>query len=290
MSVDDVTVDAADDVTVDDVMVVVGAGSMGVAAVRRRGPGAHVLLADVGQEALEAAAGQLRADGYRVSTRITDVSVGSSVADLAKAAGALGDVRAVVHTAGLSPVQAPADRVMAVDLVGVAHSLLAFEAVVARAGAGVVIASMAGHLIPPLSAEDEAAVRAAAASPDDLLGVPGVAEAAGGDPGLAYAVAKRAVAILVGAASVPWGRRGARINSISPGVIATPMGHAELESESGVFMRMMVDASGTGRLGTPDDIAAATEFLLSPAASFITGTDLLVDGGAVAAVRSGALR
>jgi NAD(P)-dependent dehydrogenase (short-subunit alcohol dehydrogenase family) len=271
----------------DDVMVVVGAGSMGVAAVRRRGPGAHVLLADVGPEALEAAAGPLRADGYRVSTQITDVSDGTSVAELAAASGALGAVRAVVHTAGLSPVQAPADRVMAVDLVGVAHSLLAFEAVVAQGGAGVVIASMAGHLIPALSAEDEAALRAAA--PEGLLDVPFIAEAARGSSGLAYSVAKRAVAVLVGAASVPWGRRGARINSISPGVIATPMGHAELESESGQFMRMMVDASGTGRLGTPDDIAAATEFLLSPVASFITGTDLLVDGGAVAAVRSGAL-
>jgi NAD(P)-dependent dehydrogenase (short-subunit alcohol dehydrogenase family) len=272
---------------VDDVLVVVGAGSMGVAAVRRRGPGAHVLLADVGQPALDAAAGPLQADGYRVSTQVTDVSDAASVAGLAKAAGALGSVRALVHTAGLSPVQASADRVMAVDLVGVALVLAAFEEVVAPGGAGVVIASMAGHLVPPMSNEDAAAIRAAA--PGELADVPCVAAASSGDSGLAYAFAKQAVRVRVAAASVPWGKRGARINSISPGVIATPMGHAELASPSGELMRMMVDASGTGRLGTPDDIAAATDFLLGPAASFVTGTDLLVDGGAVAAVHSGAL-
>jgi NAD(P)-dependent dehydrogenase (short-subunit alcohol dehydrogenase family) len=272
---------------VDEVMVVVGAGSMGVAAVRRRGSGARVLLADVGEAALDAAAGPLRDDGYAVTVQRTDVADAGSVAELAQAAGALGAVRALVHTAGVSPVQAPAERVVAVDLLGAAHVLAAFEDVVAPGGAAVVIASMAGHLIPPLASDDEAAVARAAAG--ELADVPCVRAAAEGDPGLAYAFAKRAVAVRVAAASVPWGRRGARVNAVSPGVIATPMGHAELASESGEFMRSMVAASGTGRLGTPDDIAAAADFLLGPGASFVTGVDLLVDGGAVAALKSGAL-
>ena len=270
-----------------DVVVVVGAGSMGVATVRRRGPDARVLLADDGEAALDAAAEPLRADGHEVVTQRTDVSDAASVAALARAADSLGAVRAVVHTAGVSPVQAPAATVVAVDLVGVAHVLSAFEEVIAPGGAAVVIASMAGHLVPPLAPDDEAAIRGAA--PGDLGAVPCVRAAAEGDPGLAYAFAKRAASILVGSASVAWGRRGARVNAISPGVIATPMGRAELASQSGEFMRQLVAASGTGRLGTPDDIAAAAEFLLDPAASFITGTDVLVDGGAVAALRAGTL-
>jgi NAD(P)-dependent dehydrogenase (short-subunit alcohol dehydrogenase family) len=107
-------------------------------------------------------------------------------------------------------------------------------------------------------------------------------------PGIAYAYAKRANQVRVRAASLSWGSKGARVVSISPGVIATPMGRQELEGASGEHMRQLIDASGTGRIGTPDDVAAAVEFLVSPAASFITGVDLLVDGGAVAAMRYGA--
>jgi NAD(P)-dependent dehydrogenase (short-subunit alcohol dehydrogenase family) len=104
------------------------------------------------------------------------------------------------------------------------------------------------------------------------------------DPGSAYGIAKRANHVRVAAASVAWGRRGGRVVSISPGIVATPMGEAELAGPFGDVMRSMIDGSGTRRIGTPDDIAAAVEFLVSPAASFITGTDLLVDGGVVAAM------
>jgi NAD(P)-dependent dehydrogenase (short-subunit alcohol dehydrogenase family) len=148
----------------------------------------------------------------------------------------------------------------------------------------VVIASMAGHLAPGLPAEDERAIAAAPAG--ELGALACVQSAAAGDAGLAYAFAKQGVAVRVRAAAEPWGRRGARLNAISPGVIATSMGRAELDGPSGSFMRTMVDGSGSARLGTADDIAAAVEFLLSPRASFITGVDLLVDGGVVAAMRS----
>lgn len=270
-----------------DVLVVLGGGSMGAACVRRMGSGRRVVIADVHPSSADAVAEPLRADGFDVTTLAADVTDGAAVDALAEQAAALGPVRAVVHTAGVSPVQAPAELVVRVDLLGAAHMLASFEGVVAPGGAAVVIASMAGHVIPPLASEDEAAIRTS--EPAGLLSVPCVRDAAAGDPGLAYGFAKRAIGVLIAKASLAWGRRGARVCSISPGVISTPMGRAELDGGSGDFMRMMVAASGTGRLGTPDDIAIAAEFLLSPQASFITGTDLLVDGGAVAALRSGAL-
>jgi NAD(P)-dependent dehydrogenase (short-subunit alcohol dehydrogenase family) len=269
------------------VLLVVGTGAMGLAVARRCGSGRRIVLADVGTEALSQSASALDAEGHDVTTVEVDVADAASVDALAKSGRELGSVTGIVHTAGVSPVQASADRVVAVDLLGVAHMLHSFETVVAPGGAAVVIASMAGHLAPPLSPEDELAI--ARATADELRSLPCVAQAAAGDAGLAYAFAKRAVAIRVAAASVAWGRRGARVNAISPGIIATPMGHAELASTSGQFMRQMVASSGTGRLGTPDDIATATEFLLSPQSSFVTGTDLLVDGGAIAAVRTGQL-
>jgi NAD(P)-dependent dehydrogenase (short-subunit alcohol dehydrogenase family) len=266
------------------VLVVVGIGGMGLAIARRCGSGARVLLADVSESLLDTAAAALREEGHDITVEPTDVADAASVHALAVAAGALGPVRGVVHTAGVSPVQAAATTVIAVDLLGAAYVLDAFAGVVSAGGAGVVIASMAGHLTPPLTADDERAIAEAAAGA--LASLPCVEAAARGDSGTAYAFAKQAAAARVRAAAVPWGRRGARVNAISPGVIATSMGRAELDGPSGAFMRLMVDASGTGRLGTPDDIAAATGFLLSPAASFITGVDLLVDGGVVAAMRS----
>jgi NAD(P)-dependent dehydrogenase (short-subunit alcohol dehydrogenase family) len=160
-----------------------------------------------------------------------------------------------------------------------------FGEVIAPGGAGVVVASMAGHMFPPLTAEQE---RALAHTPaNELLGLAFVSPQKITEPGIAYGIAKQANHIRVRAASAHWGRRGARINSISPGIISTPMGQQELASPVGDGMRAMIAASATGRLGTPEDIASATAFLLGPDASFITGTDLLVDGGVIAAVKAG---
>ena len=267
-----------------DVVVVVGVGGMGGPLARRLGTGRTVLLADFDAGLLASTAEALAGEGHTVESVVVDVSDAHSVAALAATADGLGPVRTLIHTAGVSPVQAPADRVMAVDLVGAALVLDAFGEVVAEGGAGVVISSMSAALVGSLGADAEAAI--ATTPTAELLAIPVVAEMAAGDPGLAYAFAKRAVQVLVAKASVPWGRRGARINSVSPGVIATSMGQAELDGPHGEGMRAMVAMSGTSRLGTPDDIAAAVEFLVSERASFITGTDLLVDGGVVAAVRT----
>jgi NAD(P)-dependent dehydrogenase (short-subunit alcohol dehydrogenase family) len=267
------------------VAVVVGVGGMGLAIARRLGPSRHLVLADVAATLLDTVATTLTGEGHLVTPVVTDVSDADAVAGLAASASALGPVRVIVHTAGLSPVQASAEAIVKVDLLGVAYTLEEFAAVVAPGGAGVVIASMAGHLGPTIGPEEEAQLARTPAR--ELAALPALEASRHPDPGLAYAYAKRANHLRVRAASVAWGRRGARLNSISPGIISTSMGQAELQGATGSFMQNMMEGSGTGRIGTPDDIAAAVEFLVGPAASFITGTDLLVDGGVIGAMTTG---
>lgn len=268
-----------------EVLVVIGAGGMGLSIARRVGAGRTIVLADISQSGLEAAAEALSADGHQVLIQQVDVTSRAAVASVADLAAASGRVTSVVHTAGLSPQQASADAVLAVDLLGVALTIDEFGRVIEPGGAAVIIASMAAHMIPALDADVQ---RQLAETPtDELLNLDACSAIT--DSRLAYPFAKRANQIRVAAAASAWGQRGARINSISPGVISTAMGRLELSSESGGLMRAMVDNSGVRRIGTPEDIAAATEFLLGSAAGFITGTDLLVDGGAVAAIQTGTI-
>ena len=269
-------------VDVSAVVVITGAGGMGEAIARRLASGRTVVLADFSEEQLERTRAQLEALGHSVHTVPTDVSSAADVEALARTAAQLGSISAVVHTAGVSPVQASAEQIVAVDVLGTAHVLDAFEAHVAPGTVAVCIASMAGTMMP---VDDDTLRQFATTHTSELAALPAL-DPATLDPGSAYALAKRANQVRVQAASVAWGRRGGRVVSISPGVIATPMGLEELDGPFGDAMRAMVDASGTRRLGTPDDIAAVVEFLVSPAASFITGTDVLVDGGVVAAMRT----
>ena len=270
---------------INEVLVVVGVGGMGQAIARRQGSGKTVLLADFSEAALDGVASSMADDGHVVHRVVVDVSKPDSVDQLVRRAGNLGAITQVVHTAGLSPTQAAAEAVLRVDLLGVVLVLDAFGEIIAPGGAGVVIASMAAHLYPALTAEQERALARAPAR--ELLELPCVNPKWVTDSALAYGLAKRANHISVRVASIAWGRRGARVNSISPGTIATPMGHRELDSPMGEGIRGLVAASAAKRLGTPEEIAAAAAFLLSPEAAFITGTDLLVDGGVVAALRSG---
>lgn len=265
-----------------DITVVIGAGGMGLAIARRTGSGRGLLLADFDEAALTAAAEQIRDEGHDVTAQAVDVSDRKSVLALAETAAGLGRVTRVAHTAGLSPVQAPTEMILRVDLLGVALVVDAIARVVAPGGACVVIASMAGHLMPPLSADQETAL--ATTATEDLLELPFLAPETIDDPGTAYSLAKRANVLRVQAAAGAWGERGARINTISPGVISTPMGQQELDGAHGDQIRALIDLSAARRPGTPDDIAAAAAFLLDAQSGFITGTDLLVDGGAVAAV------
>jgi NAD(P)-dependent dehydrogenase (short-subunit alcohol dehydrogenase family) len=267
--------------TRDDVLVVTGAGGMGEAIVRRLGSGSSVVLADIDEARLGRVEGSLCRDGYEVHAVRTDMCSANDVTAFARAAVEFGRIRSIVHTAGVSPVQATSEQIIAVDLIGTARVLDAFEAHARPGTVAVCIASMAGKLMP-LPPET---LQLLAATPTDDLQSLAVLNPGAMDPGTAYVIAKRGTQVRVEAASVAWGRRGARVVSVSPGIIATPQGVEELAGPSGDGMRAMVDMSACQRLGTPDDIAAAVEFLVSPAASLITGTDVLVDGGIVAAIR-----
>jgi NAD(P)-dependent dehydrogenase (short-subunit alcohol dehydrogenase family) len=263
------------------VLVVTGAGGMGRAVVRRLGRGRAVVLADWSEEQLDGATAELSGDGYDIHTLRTDISSQHDVAALARTSNELGVVRAVVHTAGVSPVQATPEQIVDVDVIGTARVLDEFEPYVQAGTVAVCIASMAGTMtdLP------QALLDRFASTPTDALETIPELDPTTMDPGSAYGVAKRANQVRVEAAAITWGRRGGRVVSISPGIIATAMGQAELSGPFGDVMRDMVEMSPTGRLGTADDIAAAVEFLVSPAASFITGVDLRVDGGVVAALR-----
>jgi NAD(P)-dependent dehydrogenase (short-subunit alcohol dehydrogenase family) len=258
---------------------------MGIAVARRAGPGRSLVLADVDTKSLHDTASRLTDEGHNVRSAHVDVTSRSSLAELAALAASIGPVSSVVHTAGLSPEQATVDAILAVDLLGVALMLDAFGAVITSGGSGVVISSMAAHLNPPIEPDIE--FQLATTPTEELLTLPVNDPNRFKVPGEAYAHAKRVNQLRVAMAATEWGRRGARINSISPGIISTPMGRQELAGGSGGAMRAMIDGSGTQRPGTADDIAAVVDFLLSPAANFVTGTDILVDGGVTAAFLTG---
>ena len=254
-----------------EVVVVIGAGSIGQAIARRIGVAKTILLGDVNEATAVAAANTLQAAGFNTSTATVDVASHDSVRTLANTATALGGVVHVVHTAGLSPAQASPEAIIAVDLVGVAFVLEEFGRVITPGGSGVVIASQAGHMIPPLPSEQHQAL---ATTPADELGrLPFL------QPHL--------VTVRVQAASLDWGDRGARLNSLSPGIIMTPLAMDELNSAAGEAYQRMIKASAAGRVGTPDEIGATAAFLMGRDGSFITGTDLLIDGGVIASIAGG---
>jgi NAD(P)-dependent dehydrogenase (short-subunit alcohol dehydrogenase family) len=261
-----------------DVVVVTGAGGMGMAIARRIGNGRTVVLADVRAEPLERSVEVLRAEGYAAAGVVTDVSDSKSVAALAEEAVGRGRLAAIAHTAGVSAATATVEQIMSVDLLGTAHLIDAFAPMATPGTSMVAIASMAGH-VASLSRADELAL--ATAPTDELLSLPVVSGFSG--PGVAaYILAKRANQVRVQAAAPAWNQRGARINTVSPGVIATAMMKAEQESESGEHMMGMLEACGAGRTGTPAEIAAVVAFLTGPESHYITGTDILIDGGQAA--------
>jgi NAD(P)-dependent dehydrogenase (short-subunit alcohol dehydrogenase family) len=263
----------------EQIAVIIGSGAIGLAAARRLAPGCHLLVADNSEARLEAAIQSLTEDGHAVDPMIVDVRDCTSVAGLPAATRASGTVGSVVHTAGVSPSQANSRDIFAIDLVGTAHVIDCFLDVASPGTSLVCVASMAGHrqrVDPALECE-------LATIPTDRLFDINLFDLGGADTTFAYHVAKRGVQLRVAAASLAWGRKGARVNSLSPGVIWTPMSRQEFAGDRADDMRLTVASLAVPRTGTPEDIAAAIEFLCSPAASYITGTDLLVDGGATAA-------
>jgi NAD(P)-dependent dehydrogenase (short-subunit alcohol dehydrogenase family) len=264
-----------------DVVVVTGAGGMGAAVARRIGSGRTLILADAFPDALDRAVAALRDEGYDAKGQLTDVADARSVAELAAAAAAEGRVAAVVHTAGVSGATSTAQKIMQVDLAGTAHVIDAFETVATRGTSLVCVASMAGHYAS-LSHEDERAL--ATAPTGDLLSLD-VITTVGEDPTAAYILAKRGNQVRAQAAALAWNRRGARVNTVSPGVISTAMARSEAESASGHHMMATLDACGAGRTGTPAEIAEVVAFLTGPGSLYITGTDILIDDGQAAWLR-----
>lgn len=263
------------------VTVLLGAGHIGQAIARRVGVGMHVLLADLRRENAEAAAETLADAGYDVSTATVDVASREDVAALVDAARSRGAIARVIHAAGVSPSQASPETILKVDLYGTALVLDAFGAVVAEGGSGVVVASQSGHRLPPLTLEQN---RALATTPvDELLGLDFLQPDAVTDPLHAYQLSKRGNVLRVQAEAVRWGRRGARVNAISPGIVMTPLARDELRGPRGEGYRRMIGASAAGRAGTPDEVATVAALLMGPDGAFITGSDVLMDGGVTAA-------
>jgi NAD(P)-dependent dehydrogenase (short-subunit alcohol dehydrogenase family) len=270
-----------------NVVVVVGAGSIGQAIARRVSAGKRVLLADLRRENADAAAKVLNDAGFEVSTAVVDVSSRESVHALVESAVALGDVTGLIHAAGVSPSQASPAAILKVDLYGTALVLEEFGNVIAAGGAGVVIASQSGHRLPGLSTEQNAAL--ATTATDELLSLPMLQPDQVKDPLHAYQLSKRGNSLRVMAEAVRWGRRGARVNTISPGIIFTPLARDELSGPRGDGYRRMIDASAAKRGGTPDEVGVVGALLLGPDGAFITGSDFLMDGGVTAAYWYGEL-
>ena len=263
------------------VVVVIGAGSIGQAIARRVSAGKHILLADLRPQTAEAAATVLRDAGFDVSAAAVDVSSRGSVHALVQTATALGEITGVIHAAGVSPTQASPATILAVDLYGTALVLEEFGNVIARGGAGVVIASQSGHRLPALTAEQNKALATTPA--DQLLALPMLQPGVVTDPLNAYQISKRGNSLRVMAEAVRWGRRGARINTISPGIIITPLANDELRGPRGDGYRRMIALSATGRAGTPDEVGTLGALLMGEGGAFITGSDYLMDGGVTAA-------
>jgi NAD(P)-dependent dehydrogenase (short-subunit alcohol dehydrogenase family) len=270
-----------------NVNVVIGAGSIGQAIARRVSAGKRVLLADLREENTKAAAEVLSNAGFEVSTASIDVSSRASVHKLVEAATALGDVMGVIHAAGVSPSQASPATILAVDLYGTAVVLEEFGNVIARGGAGVVIASQSGHRLGALTREQNAALATTPA--DELLSLPMLQRDQVKDSLHAYQLAKRGNSLRVMAEAMRWGKRGARVNTISPGIIITPLAKDELTGPRGEGYRRMIELCPAGRAGTPDEVGTVGALLMGPDGGFITGSDFLMDGGVTASYWYGEL-
>ena len=268
-----------------EVVALLGAGSMGMAIAERVAQNRIVLLGDISEKALETSRQKLEYSGYHVETMRVDASDKDSIYAFAKKAKELGNVKYYIHTAGASPNQTNPQHMIKLDLIGSAYALDAFGEVMAKGGAGILISSQTGYMLPqPLTNEEEYALTMTPA--DELSQLPMLQPNVIVNSGIAYIMSKRANQLRVRKAAIDWGKRGARINTISPGVVVTPLAYDEFRA-AGEGYQKMIEASAMHRVGNPAEIANAAQFLLSDQASFITGTDLLVDGGTIAAIKTG---
>ena len=269
-----------------DVVVVVGAGGIGQAIARRVGAGRHVVLADLRPEAARAAAKILEDAGFETSAEQTDLASRESILSLIERAQEFGPIKNLVNAAGVSPSQAPVETILKVDLYGTSVLLEEFGKVIAEDGSGIVISSQSGHRLHALAEEENAAL--ATAPTEELLKLPFIVSIT--DTLKAYQYSKRCNVLRVAGECCKWAKRGATLNSISPGIIITPLANDELNGPRGEGYRRMIEGMPAHRAGTPDEVGDLAEFLMSSRGRWITGSDFLIDGGCTASYFYGDLQ
>lgn len=271
-----------------DSVIWIGAGQIGLAIVRRIASGKKIIIGDKNIVNAQAAAEVLNNTGFDAVAMEADLSSRDSILSLISEAHKYGNIRYLVNSAGVSPSQASIETILKVDLYGTAVLLEEVGKVIAQGGAGVTISSQSGHRMPALTPEED---RLLATTPtEELLSLEMLRPENIRDTLHAYQKAKRCNVKRVMSEAVKWGERGARINSISPGIIVTPLAIDEFNGPRGDFYKNMFAKCPAGRPGTADEVAHVAELLLDDKAAFITGSDFLIDGGATASYFYGPLQ
>ena len=271
-----------------NVMLLTGAGQIGMAIARRVGYGMKIVIGDKRRENAEAIADTMNKAGFTTVPVEMDLSSRASILALLDTAQQYGEISMLVNAAGVSPSQASIETILKVDLYGTAVLLEEVGKVISKGGVGVTVSSQSGHRMPALGIElDE---QLATAPTEELLTLEALQPQNIRDTLHAYQMAKRCNVKRVMAEAVKWGNRGARINSISPGIIVTPLALDEFNGPRGDFYRNMFAKCPAGRPGTADEVANVAELLMSGRGAFITGADFLIDGGATASYFYGPLK
>lgn len=270
------------------VMILTGAGQIGMAIARRMGYGMKIIVGDKKKKNAQMIAEIMNDGGFDVMPVEMDLSNRSSIQSMIAQAKKYGDITMMVNAAGVSPSQAPIEAILKVDLYGTAVLLEEVGKVIAPGGVGVTISSQSGHRMKQLTPEEDEQLACTPA--EKLLELPLLQPEHIHDTLHAYQLAKRCNEKRVMAESVKWGAKGARINSISPGIIVTPLAMDEFNGPRGAFYKNMFAKCPAGRPGTADEVANVAELLMSNKGAFITGADFLVDGGATASYFYGPLQ
>lgn len=271
-----------------NVMILCGAGQIGMAIARRMGSGMKIIIGDKKYENAKAVADIMTAAGFDVTAVTMDLSERVSIQAMITEAQKYGSIKMLINAAGVSPSQAPIEAILKVDLYGTAVLLEEVGKVIAEGGVGITISSQSGHRMAQLSAKQDELLAITPA--EELLSLDMLQPANIHDTLHAYQLAKRCNEKRVMAEAVKWGKRGARINSISPGIVVTPLAIDEFNGPRGDFYKNMFAQCPAGRPGTADEIANVAELLMSDKGSFITGADFLIDGGATASHFYGPLK
>ena len=271
-----------------EVMLLIGAGQIGMAIARRMGYGKKIVVGDRTQKNAESVSRILNEAGFDTSPVEMDLSSRESILNMIAEAQKFGEISMLVNAAGVSPSQAPIETILRVDLYGTALLLEEVGKVIGCGGVGVTISSQSGHRMPALTPEEDELL--ATTPTDALLALDMLQPDRIRDTLHAYQMAKRCNVKRVMAEAVKWGERGARVNSISPGIIVTPLAIDEFNGPRGEFYKNMFAKCPAGRPGTADEVANVAELLMSGRGAFITGSDFLIDGGATAAYFYGELK